>query len=373
MNTDYIEVDTMIKIKTNGICFFVTLLVAFTVALSQVNADETTVQAMLANAKEASLSGDIKSAIEIYQEVITKYPGSKTASWAKSTLEVIERHSDYNYEPLKKMFKVNELVFQGMGALSEEKPSEDYFRKSIKGYQQILNEYPNCSLSSQLHVSIACGYKECKEYDKAIKLFKEVMVNYPNSQQAMTAQLMLARIYNYELKDYDKAVEAYKAYIDMHPTQEEIDLIKTAIQGIYMNQGKDDLYVSMLMEEINKAPGTRRAGAYYIMIADYYYGKKNYDKAISIYEKTIKDYSDPEWRLTEGVFNLLGRYYFEVKGDYEKALMYYEKLTKEYPDSKRLKWSQPDIDFIKKAIEEKKDKGKGMEKSVDDKTSTEKK
>ncbi|MDD3925371.1 MAG: tetratricopeptide repeat protein [bacterium] len=349
---------------------FLIISAVFTALLVQIGADETAAQIALKNVNEAVATGDIGTVVKLCTEIVDTYPGSREAAEARKKLKFVEAHSDYKFEPLRRLFKMNELVREGLSARSQGRPYQEYYKSALEGYQAIIADYPNCSLVPQLHSSIAGSYRRLGKYERAIAVLKEIIDKYSTDEHAMWAQWMLAQIYHFELNNYDQAVVEYKRYIEKYPKAESIDLAKSGIQSIYMNQGKDDLYVDTLMEEINKDPNSRRAGSYYLTIAGYFYRKGNYDKAIPIYEKVIKDYPNPDWHLTEGVYSTLGRYYFEVKGDYEKALMYYEKLAKEYPDSKWLKVNQPDISLIKKTIEDK-EKKKETEKSVKEKMSAE--
>ena len=264
--------------------FFIVSAV-FALFMIQTSADDTAAQTAIRNANKAVLSGDIETVVKLCKEIIDKYPDAQEVTEAKKKLGFIEDHSDYSFEPLRRLFKTNKLVQEGHSAKSQDRPYREYYNAALKGYQDIIVDYPNCSLVPQLHTSVAGIYRELGDCEKAVAILKKLMEKYPTDEHAKWAQWMMAQIYNYDLSNYEQALIEYEKYIERYPKAENIDLVKSSIQSIYVNQGKDDLYESTLMAEINKAPDSKRSGGYYLTMADYFYRKKNYDKAIPIYEK----------------------------------------------------------------------------------------
>jgi tetratricopeptide (TPR) repeat protein len=95
--------------------------------------------------------------------------------------------------------------------------------ESIKGFEDIVNSYPNPKYDVQFLLFIGAYYNYVDEGEKAIATFERIIRDYPKSALASIAQCAIGIIYEEKLKDSDKARDAYQKILSDYPNSPEAE------------------------------------------------------------------------------------------------------------------------------------------------------
>lgn len=135
--------------------------------------------------------------LNIHQQIIEKYPGTKSAERALYLSGSLE-YNQGNYEKAHEHFKA-------------------YIRK-----------YPKGKLRFQAEEDIGYIFEQQGEYQKAIEQFKSIEAKVSSSKKS---QLLLAIGRNYEsLEQFDNAVEAYQSIIDANTSVSWKDMARERLE-----------------------------------------------------------------------------------------------------------------------------------------------
>ncbi len=129
---------------------------------------------------------------------------------------------------------------------------------------------------------------------------------------------------------------ATTAATDTAKATDESDMPQVNPSSVYENATKDmregrfDLAILQFNEFLKQFPDSPQADDAQYWLAECYYAKKEYARAIPEFEKVEKTYPQSD-KLTESIFKL-GRCYQET-GNVARARPIFNRLIKDYPDS----------------------------------------
>lgn len=228
------------------------------------------------------------------------------------------------------------------------------YEEALVYYEKVISNADDPDLLCRAYFSKACVLRDLKHYNKAIETYRQVIDKFPEHQRARRAFRNIARIYDLHLNDNAKALKYYKEYVKKYP--EEARDLKLTIQGIYAEMEQSDSLIASYQKEIGKDPTSKMGIFYKTQLADLYFQKGEYKKALEIYEKIAKEYSDQE-KVASGALKQMANYYMLFAKDDKKAYEYLDRLIKEYPHSHWAKTMKEDYEDLKKKIA-RKEKGK---------------
>lgn len=105
------------------------------------------------------------------------------------------------------------------------------------------------------HYRKGVSYMESGDYLKAIEIFKEIIAQYPDSEEASVSHLCLADMY-FALQNDIKAIEHYKLIIEKFPLTPAAENAKAAIQ--YLNDFKRYEKEHIPIDQYDRNGGRRR-------------------------------------------------------------------------------------------------------------------
>lgn len=271
----------------------------------------------------------------LYKHIVTNYPDSEHA--LKAQMDLVKSYL----------------------ALEDEASVET----AIGG---LLANFSDNPLAARAVWEIGQHCRDLKEYAQANRLYQHVVANYPDSESALWAQADLIKSYlaleddpnaeaaveklltdfsdnplisraihdtayeHRKLEKYDRADQLDQFVIDNWPADEQamwakMDMAKTNIAF------GDDAAVQAAIEDIiadfNDQPRVAEA---ICLIGDEYFLKKNYRKAIPIWELILSRYPGKGPDL---VPYLLATSYAHLE-DYDKAIEFYTEVAEKYPNCK---------------------------------------
>jgi tetratricopeptide (TPR) repeat protein len=261
--------------------------------------------------KKASAIGLIESDYSLYQMSLS-YGGLKQPEqkiWSLKKLLNSYPDSEYSGNANFEIARTYHTTFNNLD-------SAKYY------YNSLIVNYPNSSMKKASLSSLGAVYFSQREFNRALDIYKQVIAEYPNTEEASNANEMIRTI-----------------YIELDKTEEYIDFANSGVPGVSVSRDEQDeimwlaakkLYIDQKYEDalgsltnyLEKFP----SGIHYIE-ANYFkaeisFYNKNYDDALVSY-KIVADASRGSY-TEESTLRTAGLLF--DKEDWHQAYNYYEKL-----------------------------------------------
>jgi len=211
-------------------------------------------------------------------------------------------------------------------------------------YEKLIAMYPASPLVARAKLFLAVILADnLKEYDKAIKVFKDITVTLPGTDQAVAAYARLPELAE-KRKKYQLAVDVYEEIIKLYPDKAEA-------YNAYVSEAR------VLREELDKFPEAvavlnrladkyrDASGVEALLLAAEIYRKDMKDTAgeVKMYDRIVAEFkTDPE---APKALMSAGEVYEKAK-DFEKARNYYETVKTSYPEDAQAKKAQKRLDGL---------------------------
>ncbi|RMA97282.1 tetratricopeptide repeat protein [Hydrogenothermus marinus] len=269
--------------------------------------------------------GKIEEAKKIYSDFIKRYAGTKEAIDAAYLLTILETKENSADIEKQLLDFINKYPDYPEVNLLKLQLADVYFRKNkVKKAISILEELvsKNIPESEQALYKLGYYYYSLKDYEKAKDIFIKYILKYPQGRFSIPIKQLLADIYE-KNEEYEKAIKLYKQLPQTDETKYKLALLYFKAKD-YFNAKKlfEDLY--------NRYPKYKNEIAYYL-------GKialknENFELAKNYFKEAIKgsDYM----KVAESYY-LLGNIY-EKLNDLDKALNSYINIIYLYSQAKDL-------------------------------------
>lgn len=187
---------------------------------------------------------------------------------------------------------------------------------------------------------------------RALKLFQQVVEDFPDSNERKTAMLLVARSH-YKFEDYEEAKFHFQKFIDLYPTHKNIDrafffkamtdyqridialrdqtATKDARDGFqqFINQFPKSQYLKQAKQKLNECRFELSKNIF--AIGKFYYRTGAYHSAISRFTNLLTDHPKQKF-FEEAAFLLAESHYHEQS--FKEALSLYKEFAKKYPRSR---------------------------------------
>ena len=232
------------------------------------------------------------------------------------------------------------------GMLPDNEESHDWQSKSIKLYQQILSNYPQYQRADEATFYLATALQEIGQPDNAVKEFTRLVRTYPQSSWVPDSYVMIGEYY-FERNNAYKALVAYQkaaAYRD----SDKYSFALYKLAWCYYNVGEygkaiDTMktVVAHAMSSVNADEGARKSK---IQLQDealkdlvrFFADAGEMDEAYAYFNKLGKK------NLIRSMLKRLATTYFE-QGKFEQCIQTYRRLIAEDPQSKNAPEYQNEI------------------------------
>ena len=216
-----------------------------------------------------------------------------------------------------------------MFKLGDELVAKKEFEKAAKMYLELIDENPNTQFADSALNNAAVAYEEVKRFDSASKLYERLVRDYPDSPLADTA-LFRVGVNAERFFDFDKAIEAYLALIKKYPKSERrADAIYNGALALentqdYETSAGEYLRYCKLFAERDDAPQVCfRAGAVYEKMGDDKRAVETFRNFIRKYQKKGDKHRD---RIVEAHLRIAKA--SEKLGDSRDAQKYFQATVK---------------------------------------------
>jgi len=187
--------------------------------------------------------------------------------------------------------------------------------------------------------SQARSYREDKQYDQAEQIYRQIIAQFPDSNDALEAHKQLTCLYIIT----DQQGEADAALAELTPAFSGHKDIAEAVHDIayqYRNINRHEKANEVDQYVVGAWPETDFAVLAQMDIAKYYVEKGNDPNAQAATDKLLRDFSDNPL-IARAVHDIAQHYRWS--GKYEKANGLYQCVVANWPDSEHALWSQADL------------------------------
>ncbi|HCJ66969.1 MAG TPA: hypothetical protein DHV62_06510 [Elusimicrobia bacterium] len=137
-------------------------------------------------------------AINLYNEIIQRYPRAKATSYAlfykaetlyqqKKYTEASQTYQNFLQKYRKKRLLLP-LAYLGLGTSLE---SENKYLEAINIYQEFVNKFPEHFLTPEVYLSLGRCYQISGQKNEAINTYNKVVTSYPGSNWQKIAEIHL--------------------------------------------------------------------------------------------------------------------------------------------------------------------------------------
>lgn len=185
-------------------------------------------------------------------------------------------------------------------------------------------------------------------YDSALEQFSTIVEQFPDTPFAEEAcYYKAATMYHLTNRGHpvyqkQKAVEAYQEYVDRFPRRNLAARAVLNIQGLMLELARLDKkdyseviqYGNLIRFRYGHASDYVRSRSMMMMAETYYEHMKDYDRAISICEEIISEFSIGEQQSVLGTAHRVNAYCYFNLGEYENAIATWNRYIGNYLDGK---------------------------------------
>ncbi|HOK57149.1 MAG TPA: tetratricopeptide repeat protein [bacterium] len=238
---------------------------------------------MLEIAVKYEREGNLKKAIEIYQEIFDNTQ--------------------------KDIYK--ELSLENLGMIYEKQKE---YEKAIEIYKKCLDLVKVPFKICNTKIRIAYCYFYQKKYSDGFQILEEIIQEYPSTTFSADAQFAKASIYHIIIKDYEKAINEYEKMIKYYPDDWRVknSLVLTKIASCYLENKEYDKSIEIykkISSEYKNTPFEKYADLMIEFVNEYI--KKGKEVPLEIIQKRMREVGLGEGIVSEEVID--GKVIYKVK------------------------------------------------------------
>ncbi len=277
---------------------------------------------------------DLAVARSLFKKIIDDFPKSDFLDYAHYYLAVIANMSgNYNLAEEECVFIIKHFPqSELLGATYVEMAKSLYRLAKIDESNNILTEclkkFSQSPSIDRIYFQLGENSFLSSDFRHAIDFYKKTLEVNPQGDKKEEALKKIGIAY-FELKEYRNAITVFDELIETNPGSPFLEKV-TFLKGKSLRMlGQDEVAILIfekLAESEKDKPDYGLADDSYFLIADTYYKKGKYEKAIFFYD--IFKQKFPKSPLKEEVFYNLGWTYLRLKR-YEEAIAELQKLTQE--------------------------------------------
>ena len=289
------------------------------------NSDELTQDAYIRAADANFMEKNYTRAKSMYDNVIRySWPAEDYATFQNAMIVGI-RNSKEKIELLNTMnrkFPESSLITDANMEIANTYMADENFSAAIPYLGNVIKSTGNASLKPQAILKLGISYYNLRDNDEALKQYRTLLDQYPNSPEAEDAIGDVRAIYLEEAKP-DEYAEFMRQVGRPISVNTEDSLTYAAAENQYIN-GVANVALSSFDNYLSKFP----SGAYAIDASFYkgelYAGRKDWKNALAGYEPVAAN--APNKFAERAVLAAARIYFFELK-DYPRAENYYVQLS----------------------------------------------
>ncbi len=171
--------------------------------------------------------------------------------------------------------------------------SANAYKEALAHYRSLVADLGEIKMTALVQNYVAMVYASQSLWDEAVSEWENIVLEYPKSSIVPYTSLILGETYFTQLKERTKAVEKYVFIIESYPNSEySLRAISRLIKLYFVTGDYDKVreYSEML---VDASKGNREVEAQAMAIIARSYEKQgDWEKAESMYQSVMEDYSD---------------------------------------------------------------------------------
>ncbi|HEY6504750.1 MAG TPA: tetratricopeptide repeat protein, partial [Chitinophagaceae bacterium] len=289
------------------------------------NSNELTQDAYIRSGDCYFMDRNYTKAKTVYDNVIKfSWPAEDYATFQTAMITGIKSTKDKIalLNTMNRKFPGSSLVTDANMEIAHTYMSDERFNEAIPYLNNVIKGSGNSSLKPQSHLKLGIAYYNLKNNAEALKQYKILLSQYPNSPEAEDALDNVKVIYIEDGKPDEYAAFMRQAGRPISVSTED-SLTYSAAETQYTN-GNTSAALNAFNTYLQKFPD-----GVYAIDASYYKGeiynnKKDWNNALAGYEPVAANAPN---RYAEKAILTTARIYFFEKKDYAKAETYYAQLN----------------------------------------------
>lgn len=292
--------------------------------------------------------GEYARAVELFKDYLVKFPQSSKISQVHFNIAESYYYQE-KYAEANEYYKKVEGASQDTGMIVASLLSQGWGHLKLKDYDESSAAFGRAEqmaqekgvLTDEIYLGKASFYAETGDQERALGAYAKLMELFPQSGRLLEAHLGRANVF-YSMQKYPEAIEEYKAVISTgDPSGTHKDIIEKSNFGLawtYLKMGKVDESIASFQNILDKTQSSAVKVSALTQIGDAYQDLNQWDKAVEVYDKILKDYPGSVYadyvQYRQGIALL-------KLGKMESATLTFQSLQQNFPNSKYL----GDIDY----------------------------
>ncbi len=230
-----------------------------------------------------------------------------------------------------------------IGLLAENYKKNRQYTKAIKLLNDFIQHFSDNSELANAKFLIGKIYQQnLKEFDRAIRYFDDILMNFPKSKLVDDAQFEIARCFA-EKREYEQAINEYNRLINNFPASPYVKIAqedKQNLQNFVPTTSDVQKSVDKLIESF--VGNKNNAKAVFGKIAEIYFTDlKQYNKAIHFWRKFLSNKNLTDEEISRTNYFIGKSYLFLAQGDTKEitsslndsAIFYFDRVLHDFPSS----------------------------------------
>jgi tetratricopeptide (TPR) repeat protein len=288
------------------------------------SSDQITQDAYIRTADCYFMNKDYSKALAMYDNVIKfSWPAEDYATYQKAMLAGIKNSTDKInlLNTMNRKFPTSNLVLDANMEIAKTYMSNERYRDAIPYLDNIVKSKDNNSLKPQAYLQLGVAYYNLNNSGEALNQYRNLVTQYPNSDEANSALDDVKTIYLETGKTNDYADFMRQAGKPISTNTE--DSLTYSAAEIQYEDGNTTSALTSFNNYVQKFPD-----GVYAVDANFYRGeiynsKKDFTNAVAAYEAVAAQ--APNKYAERAVLGAARINFFEVK-DYARAETYYAQL-----------------------------------------------
>lgn len=190
-----------------------------------------------------------------------------------------------------------------------------------------------CSRSGKESLKRAADAWDAENYESAAQEYEQFLQLEPTGEESLKARFRLANIYYLNLHRYDQARAHYQEVLAQDSSYADAPIVRERLAESLAELGRSYEAIAEY-ENINPSDGSERRRIR-LRIADLYSEQRNYNQALTEYERVIEGVEYDE--LSEQAYSRQATIYHIARNQYQKALPIYQLLASRSSDPKTIR------------------------------------
>ena len=181
----------------------------------------------------------------------------------------------------------------------------------------------SCGRSSEQNLRRAAEAWDSGDYVVAAEEYEQYLTDNPTGSRSGEARFQLANIYYLNLHRYEAARTQYVAFLSQEPSHPNSFAARERLAEVLAELGRS--YEAIAEFENLNPQDDHEKRRIRLRIAELYVDQKNYNQALTEYEKVTESHEYDE--LSEEAYQREAAIYHIARGQYQLALPIYQKLA----------------------------------------------